>query len=266
MQLNLSYTLLYTTSLVSTIFVPLVEAAMKGNPSAISGRTWIACCLALAGIGVMGLDGSGTGTVDTLEEAIQASSSMFSGFSGGDFLTIGAALMYTMSVIRVGKYTNETTPLRLTASKATMEMFLSSALVMGCMYSASHGYQANSGPLAFVQESGQEMITFFDTVRERFADGTLSMESIAKVAGATLYTGWIATAFLVYAQSYGQQRVKASDANLIYSMQPLFTAIFAFLLLGDCMAPVGYVGGSLIAGAVFLVASKQQSEDDATEA
>lgn len=250
---------------LSTIFVPLVEGVMKGNPSAISMRTWGACGLALAGIGIMSLDLDHQATSESLEGAIQASTQMAS-FSNGDFLTVGAALMYTMSIIRLSKFSQESSPLRITASKATVEMILAASLVAAAVWSVTTtgavDATSTNAIMSFVHDSGNEIVQFSEAVRERWADGTLPLESIFKVGAATLYTGWVATAFLVFAQSYGQQRVKATDANLIYSLQPLFTSFFAFLMLGEVMAPIGYVGGSFIGGAVFMVASKPSEEDE----
>lgn len=46
-----------------------------------------------------------------------------------------------------------------------------------------------------------------------------------------------------------------TSANLIYTAQPLFTSLFAFFLLGETMGAAGLVGGTLIASAVYTVAS-----------
>lgn len=239
---------------LSTIFVPLVDATLKGNLLSIAPRTWAACLIALVGIGIMALDMPAT--ANTLEDAIQASSSVLSGFGTGDLLTIGAAFMYTMCIVRLSSISSNTSPLRLTAAKTTVEMILSCASVAIMVAAAGAGDVGDNAILSFAQSSGNDILHFVDTVSERLNDGTLPIESILKATGATLYCGWIATALLVIVQSYGQRRVQATDANLIYSLQPLFTSLFAFLLLGECMAPVGYVGGSFIAGAIFLVASK----------
>lgn len=50
-----------------------------------------------------------------------------------------------------------------------------------------------------------------------------------------------------------------------YSLQPLFTASFAYILLGETMDTSGYVGGGLILAAVLLVASKQQRSEETSE-
>ena len=59
----------------------------------------------------------------------------------------------------------------------------------------------------------------------------------------------------MYAQSYGQKYVKPETANLIYTIQPLYTALFAWLLLGETLGPLGYGGGMVVLLAVLLVAT-----------
>ena len=54
---------------------------------------------------------------------------------------------------------------------------------------------------------------------------------------------------------------------MIYTFQPIFTALFAWLLLGESMGPVGLVGGGIIGFAVYLAASSSMldSSDDPQE-
>jgi drug/metabolite transporter (DMT)-like permease len=47
--------------------------------------------------------------------------------------------------------------------------------------------------------------------------------------------------------------VPAATANLIYTTQPLYTALFAWVLLGESLGPQGYGGGLLILLSVLLV-------------
>jgi drug/metabolite transporter (DMT)-like permease len=49
---------------------------------------------------------------------------------------------------------------------------------------------------------------------------------------------------------------------LIYTCQPIFTALFAFLLLGETLNPAGYVGGALIGSAVLLVIIQNEDGDE----
>ena len=166
-----------------------MSALLAGNLLAVDGATWIACLVALAGIVVM--------NVDLTDIATTASTSSISlTLSTGDELILAAALMYTMHVIRLGKWAPMIPSLKLAASKSTVETILSVLLVCVCVAVAtitdtlsSEGFVVN-----FLQESGKELITFFDAVSEKAATGTLSTESVVKATGATLWAGWVGTA------------------------------------------------------------------------
>jgi drug/metabolite transporter (DMT)-like permease len=230
-----------------------VEATLGGNLFAVDARTWGACFLALAGITVMGMD----------HNAVIETSSILAGFNSlnsGDLLIMLSAVMYTMHVVRLGKYAKETVPLHLAASKATVELILSIGLIALLVVAAASGESTN-GLWGYAQESGREIVTFFDTFSESIAAGTLPPSTLKKIVGATLWTGWVSTAYTIYAQSFGQRRVSPTNANLIYSVQPIFTALFAFLLLGETMEPIGFVGGGFIGAAVYMVASKPASSE-----
>jgi len=231
---------------LTTVMVPVTEALLAGNLLAILPRTWISCLLAFCGICVMNLDGMD-------QESIASMLDIFKSFSKGDVLILSAAVLYTLHVVRLGRYAKETTPMKLAASKATVETILSTSLVVGLMSFAGSGVTAGGGFLAFVQESGMEISNFFSSISKSVATGAVPQSAILSALGATLWTGLVTCAYTIFAQSYGQKRVGPSEANLIYSVQPICTALFAFLLLGETMGPAGVVGGIFIGAAVYLV-------------
>ena len=47
-------------------------------------------------------------------------------------------------------------------------------------------------------------------------------------------------------------RVRAQDAAIIYSLDPVYGAVFSWLLLGESLGPQGLVGGGLVLTAVAL--------------
>ena len=116
--------------------------------------------------------------------------------------------------------------------------------------------ESSSTP-AFVAEMGTEVHSFFATMAEAASSGSLSYHSILPAAGAVLWTGWVTCAYTIYAQSYSQRRVGPTSANLIYTAQPIFSAIFAWALLGETLGPAGYGGGTLIAAALALIATSE---------
>jgi hypothetical protein len=174
-----------STASVTTVLVPLVSALIAGNLLAVDVRTWIACLIALAGIVVMNVD---------LTNVTTATASI--GISSGDALILSSALMYTMHVIRLGRWAPYVPPLKLAASKSTVETILSVVLVSVSIAAASVAGSdlSQNFILKFLQESGRELISFFQTVSERAAAGTLSSDSIGKAIGATLWAGWVVTA------------------------------------------------------------------------
>lgn len=237
---------------LTTLLVPLVQALVEGDFFSVTLRTWFACFLALSGIVVMGLD------TDTDVLALSPSS-IRGGLSQGDTLILLAAFMYTMHVVRLGRWASRVPPLRLVAAKATFETLISvlvtTALVV---YAQTAGDNVpNDAFLSFFQSCGRDVLNFFTSIQERFSAGTLSPASVQLAAFAIVWSGCISTAFVNYAQSYGQRVIKPSDANLIYSAQPLFTAIFAYVLLGENnMEANGVIGAVLLGSAIYLVASQ----------
>jgi len=237
---------------LTTVMVPVAEAILAGNFFAISARTWFSCLLAFAGICVMNLDGimQQTGSMASMLNT-------FKTFTQGDVLILLAAVLYTMHVVRLGRYAKETTPMKLAASKATVETVFSTGLVLALMSFAGSavaaGVASGSGLVSFARASGAEISMFFTTITKGLAAGTVPTSAIVSAVGATLWTGLVTCAYTIFAQSYGQKRVGPTDANLIYSIQPICTAIFAFFLMGETMGPAGVVGGLFIGAAVYLV-------------
>lgn len=231
---------------LTTVMVPIAEALFAGNLLAVSARTWFSCLLAFTGICVMNLDGLTQGSMASVLAAFQS-------FTQGDLLILSAAILYTLHVVRLGRYARETTPIKLAASKATVETILSTGLVVALMSVAGSGAAASTGLMSFVQESGAEITSFFSTITKSIAAGAVPQSAVISAVGATLWTGLVTCAYTIFAQSYGQKRVGPTDANLIYSIQPICTALFAFVLLGETMGPAGVVGGAFIGAAVYLV-------------
>ncbi len=203
----------------------------------------------------MGYDGE---IVDT-----QVSSFSWPSLKDGDLLILGAAVVYSLHVVRLGRWANKTSPLKLVAYKALTELILSIIalqLLTSVAPSLTGGIMPEAGLLTFAQETGLEISTFFETLQERILSGTLTTSSIRVAVGAVLWTGLVSTAYTTFAQSFGQRRVKPAEANLIYSLQPIFTAVFAYFLLGETMGIYGFVGGSAIGGAVLLAASQSSRQ------
>lgn len=85
----------------------------------------------------------------------------------------------------------------------------------------------------------------------------------ARIAGAEVewtpklllllgYLGFLATALGIAVQSKVQHRIPATQAALLFALQPLFAAVIAWASLGDRMGPLQLVGGVTIVAGVVL--------------
>jgi drug/metabolite transporter (DMT)-like permease len=63
---------------------------------------------------------------------------------------------------------------------------------------------------------------------------------------AILVTALFATALGITIQNRMQKDTTATKASVIYTMEPVFAAVFSYLILGEIFGPVGMVGAGLI--------------------
>ncbi len=247
---------------LTTVIVPLLLAFAAGKLSAIPLQTWAACVIAFSGVVIMGADGSSSGT-DDQSGLLPLNSLEFNvNVSQGDALILLAAIAYSMHVVRLGEYAPRTTAIKLAASKATTEAFLSIALVAALFFIGS---SAQSSLPEFVNKIGHEVVEYYNAISSAVMNGsvlTSESSSLGVSAAAILWTGWITCAYTIFAQSFGQGRVNPTDSNLIYTTQPLFSSLFAYVLLGELLGVYGYIGASLIGVALWLVSS---SGDESVE-
>jgi drug/metabolite transporter (DMT)-like permease len=120
-----------------------------------------------------------------------------------------------------------------------------------------HSADTNS-ILSFCRNSGQEIVGFVETLMRGFDDGSVTISAMLPSIFAILWTGWISCAYTIAAQSYGQALLKPVTANLIYTLQPVCTAAVAWLILSERLQLTGFIGGTLIGGAVLLVATGEK--------
>lgn len=70
--------------------------------------------------------------------------------------------------------------------------------------------------------------------------------------GTVVYLGLIATAGTTVMQVIAQQLLRATEVAIIYTLEPLFGAIFAFLWLGEQLGLRGFMGAAVILVATLL--------------
>lgn len=166
----------------TTVMVPFAEALFAGNLLKVPIRTYLACIVAFLGLFVMGLDGKAMG------DPVSALLAAVSSFSRGDCLILGAAVLYTLHVVRLGTYAKETTPLRLAATKASVETIYSVLLlsVLGALAPLAGKF---TGLLGFAADSGKEITSFYSSFAAGISTGSIPLSSLLPAIGAVLWTG-----------------------------------------------------------------------------
>lgn len=69
---------------------------------------------------------------------------------------------------------------------------------------------------------------------------------------AVVYLGMSATAMTTLMQTWGQRHVNASEAAVIYTLEPVWAFLFAYSFLGEILGWQGLLGAGIIAVAMVL--------------
>lgn len=136
----------------------------------------------------------------------------------GDFLVMGCAVGFALQIIVVGRRAGELPPLSLT---------------LGMLGTAA-------------------LLFWPGALQELFYHGAPVLPSINAIM-AVLMTAIMATSLAFYLQCRMQRFTTPSHTALIFSAEPVFAAVFAFLLAGEILGPLGIMGGILIVLGIVLV-------------
>lgn len=136
------------------------------------------------------------------------------GVNAGDLWVLGTALFYALYIVYLGEVTKAHDPLVLSA----MQLWPVTAL---CWLWAlpEVGALGNVTPTALL---------------------------------AILYLAVAATALTTWLQTLAQRAVPAYLAALIFALEPVFAALFAYLLLAETLSAQGWLGGALVVVAMIV--------------
>lgn len=140
------------------------------------------------------------------------------GLSLGDLWVLGSAVSYAVYILLLETATLKHPPLALTAIQ-----------------------------LAFVAEA---------SVLWAAPEIMAQLPAIADHWGQLAYLGLIVTATTTIAQAIAQRWVSAHETALIYTLEPVFAAVFSFWLLGEQLSGRGLAGAGLIVAAMVLSQSQ----------
>ena len=131
----------------------------------------------------------------------------------GDGLTVASAVAYAFHILLTGRFAPRVLPSAAVASQLAVVALLSCAMLP------------------------------FEEVRFRPTPSLL---------GALLFTGIFASIFFIYMQLWAQARTTAARAALIFSLEPLFCALFARIILAEPLSVETWAGGGLIVLGILI--------------
>lgn len=82
--------------------------------------------------------------------------------------------------------------------------------------------------------------------------GTLYARLNWEIVLGLTYLGIVATAGMLFLQAVAQRYVSADKAALIYAMEPVFAAMFAWVWISETLTVQAAIGAGLVVGAVIL--------------
>ena len=72
------------------------------------------------------------------------------------------------------------------------------------------------------------------------------------VWGALLVTGVFASALAFLAQTWAQRRMSATRTALVFTLEPVWAAVFGYTLAGDRLGLLGWAGCAVIMAGILL--------------
>lgn len=85
------------------------------------------------------------------------------------------------------------------------------------------------------------------------ASGDLVIPRGAPVWSALVVTAVLASALGFFVQTYAQQHTSPSRTALILASEPAFAGLFAYVLKGETLSALGWLGAALILASIFAV-------------
>jgi len=132
----------------------------------------------------------------------------------GDLLTLGCAVVFALHIVFTARYAVRTEPTVMVAVQLAL------AAVASMVFAG--------------------------------ATETVVWPLSREVWLVALYLGLLPTAFCFVVQVYGQRRTSAARTALIFTAEPVFAALFAFLVAGELLSPRGLVGCVLTLAGVLV--------------
>ncbi|GAP95508.1 DMT family transporter [Leptolyngbya sp. NIES-2104] len=136
------------------------------------------------------------------------------GFGIGDLLTLGCSIGIAFYILAMEAITPRHPTLPLVAVQLTV------AALLGIIWAVFNGKAPFAGTIPYLP--------------------------------ILLYLGLIITAVPIWTQTQAQRWISASEAALLYTLEPVFASIFSFFWLHEALGIRGFIGAALILSATLI--------------
>ena len=219
----------------TAVWTPLLASAFGMAPSPLR---WASSFIALISTLLVAFDKMDVAAISASEFDFR---SIVTGASLGDVTTLGAALAYSLSTVRIPIYAQRVRPLNLAFGKSVALAVTTSAALAFQVATTS----GPDGPAA--------------------ALGTLWPACCAQpmVWGIIVWSALGPGAFSAYLHVKGQSMVSPTDAQVVFATAPLWSAIIAGVFLpGEVMGPMAWAGGAGLLFAALVAAFDQAGKEE----
>lgn len=210
---------------LSTVFVPVMEVLIGRH---VPVHVFFTSGIAILGTCILALEANTTSAL---------SANVIAAFNMGDVLSIAAAILYSLYVVRLEVLSDRVgRALSLVKVKIQTQVALS-ALTAAALYAVGD----------------VDSMSYISALPLSWNDGLLTVACIAWIgAGSTALANWF--------QVVGQRRVGPSQAAVGYASQPIWAVLIAVALRVDRLGWTEVVGGGLIVAAGSLLAVLDRRE------
>mmetsp|Transcript_35493 Transcript_35493/g.68032 ORF Transcript_35493/g.68032 Transcript_35493/m.68032 type:complete len:474 (+) Transcript_35493:390-1811(+) len=206
----------------SVCITPIIQMCLGDT---VPWRTWLGSAVCLAGALVL------MATATTSTGQLPAPGAL----AYGDFMCLGGALSFAFYCVRVGALAQKGVP---AASLHACKNFLLALLYSGWVIVDT--VKAAVAAEAVTSDWGNHLLALWP--------GRSSVTAWLLLAFSALVPGAMAD----FLQAKGQEKVSASEANIILSTDPLWAAFFSAFCLGERLTLGVCCGGALILSASLL--------------
>jgi drug/metabolite transporter (DMT)-like permease len=225
-------------------FVPFLGYLLFGRT--IQWTTIVSAMTAFTGTALLGYSGNGEN----------------SSWNVGDAWSIAAAVASALFILRLedaskavvvgNEQDDNNTPNDSTAAARLNAACLWTVAILAAIWTSTTFTGASSLPYD-IDDGGGGTVA---------AIGTTMMNMALEFPFQILYLGGIATALANFIQTRAQSKISAERASIIYAMDPVYGAVFAYWILGETLdGPLAWIGAAFI---VIAAAGNALVTDDDT--